>query len=156
VNYEVDNGTNWALATMPLALANSNAGYEDAGVVVDLGPVSDFAGITAKGTGPLADNIWITDGPEAYSPGQHALSAAVNFTYGTDNGDGTFYMMTGAQAGKNLTAVQIASQYKGFEAYAWVGVTSDGTSTVTGHIASVNGTHVDNDVTLDGTTASAR
>jgi hypothetical protein len=154
VSYEVDNGTRWALATMPLALQNSSNGYEDAGVVVDLGPASSFNGITMTGTGPLADNVWITDGDEAYAPGSHPLTQAVNFTYGSQNADGTFFMMTGAQAGKNLTAAQIASQYAGYEAYAWVGAVSDGTSTVTAHISSVNGTHVSDDVTLDGTTAA--
>lgn len=154
VNYEIDNGTDWALANMPLALANSNKGYEDAGVVVDLGPVSDFAGITATGSGPLRDNIWITDGGEAFSPGLHALSDAVDFTYGFDNGDGTFYMSTGGHAGQTLTIDQIKADYAGFEAYAWVGVTSDGTATVTGHVQSVNGTAVKDDVTLDSTTAA--
>jgi hypothetical protein len=154
VNYEVDNGTDWALANMPLALANTSAGYEDAGVVVDLGPASKFAGITATGTGSLKDNIWITDGGEAFSPGMHSLSSPADFTYGSDNGDGTFYMMTGSHAGQNLSIADIKADYAGFEAYAWVGVTSDGASTVTGHVASVNGTHVSDDVTLDSTTAA--
>jgi hypothetical protein len=38
--------------------------------------------------------------------------------------------------------------------YAWVGVTSDGSSTVTAHITSVNGTDVDDHVTLNTTTAA--
>jgi hypothetical protein len=154
VNYEVDNGTDWALANMPLALANTNQGYEDAGIVVDLGPVSSFAGITATGSSNLLDNIWITDGGEAFSPGLHALSSPVDFSYGIDNHDGTFAMSTGSHAGQNLTIAQIKSDYAGFEAYAWVGVTSDGTSSVSGHVASVNGTHVNDDVTLDSTTAA--
>ena len=53
VNYELDGGSSWALANMPLALPNANGGYEDAGVVTDVGPVSDFNGITASGSGPL-------------------------------------------------------------------------------------------------------
>ena len=56
---------------MPLALKNTAIGYEDAGIVVDIGPISDFAGITATGSGPLVENLWITDGPGAYVPGLH-------------------------------------------------------------------------------------
>ena len=60
---------------MPLALANADAGYEDAGVVTDIGPVWGFNGITDTGTGPLAANIWISNGGEAFSPGFHLFSA---------------------------------------------------------------------------------
>jgi hypothetical protein len=63
-------------------------------------------------------------------------------------------MTSGPHAGQTLTISDIQSDFAGYEAYAWVGVTSDGTSTVTGHIASVNGTHVSDDVTLDSTTAA--
>ena len=153
-NYEVDNGSSWALANMPLALKNASAGYEDAGVVVDLGPAASFDGITATGTGKLLDNIWITDGSEAFTPGEHSLSTAADFSYGFDNGDGTFYMSTGPHAGETLTKAQIRTDFAGFEAYAWVGVTSDGTNSVGAHVSSVNGTKVDSDVTLDSTTAA--
>jgi hypothetical protein len=153
-NYEVDNGSSWALANMPLALKNADAGYEDAGVVVDLGLASNFAGITFTGSGPLKDNMWITDGSEAFTPGEHSLSSTVDFSYGFDNGDGTFYMSSGPYAGQTLTVAQIDSDFAGYEAYAWVGVTSDGSSTVDGHVSSVNGTDLDSDVTLDSTTAA--
>jgi hypothetical protein len=153
-NYEVDNGTRWALATMPLALKNSANGYEDAGVVVDLGPVSSFNGITFTGSSNLVDNVWITDGDQAYAPGWHPLTAGANFTYGSDNHDGSFYMMTGSKAGTSLSIASIQNQYAGYEAYAWVGVTSNGTDTVTGHVATVNGTPVNDDVTLNATTAA--
>jgi hypothetical protein len=153
-NYEVDNGSSWALANMPLALKNANAGYEDAGVVVDLGLASHFSAISITGSGPLKDNIWITDGSEAFTPGEHSLSSTVDFSYGFDNGDGTFYMTSGPHAGQTLTAAQIDSDFAGYEAYAWVGVTSDGSSTVTGHVSSVDGTDLDSDVTLDSTTAA--
>jgi len=158
VNYEVDNGSSWALANMPLALRNANKGYEDAGIVVDLGLASSFAGITTTGTGaPLKDNIWITDGSEAFSPGLHPFATdPANFSYGSDNGNGTFYMMSGPYAGQTLSVSAIQTDFAGYEAYAWVGVTSDGTSTVTAHIASVNGTHVSDDVTLNSTTAAAQ
>jgi len=155
VNYEVDGGSSWALANMPLALPNANGGYEDAGIVVDVGPASDFAGITATGSGPLKDNVWITDGSEAFSPGLHPFATDhPDFSYGFDNGDGTFYMTSDPHAGQTLMISDIQSDFAGYEAYAWVGVTSDGTSTGTGHIASVNGTHVSDDVTLDSTTAA--
>jgi Collagen triple helix repeat (20 copies) len=160
VNYEVDNGSAWALSNMPNALKNGNGGYEDAGVVVDLGPASSFNGITATGTatgGTLAENIWITDGGEAYTPGYHLFSnGPADFSYYSDNGNGTWSPLD-AQAqtyGSDKTTAEIASTFAGYEVYAWVGVTSNGTSTVTAHIASVNGTSVDDNVTLNGTTAA--
>jgi Collagen triple helix repeat (20 copies) len=156
-NYEVDGGSSWALANMPLALPNANGGYEDAGVVIDVGPASSFNGITATGSGPLKDNVWITDGSEAFSPGLHPFATDhPDFSYGFDNGDGTFYMTSGPHASETLTLAQIRSDFAGYEAYAWVGVTSDGTATVTGHITSVNGTDLDNTATLDSTTAEIR
>ena len=155
VNYEVDGGSSWALGNMPLALPNANGGYEDAGVVTDVGPASGFNGITATGTGPLKDNVWITDGSEAFSPGLHPFATDhPDFSYGFDNGDGTFYITSGPHAGETLTLAQIRSDFAGYEAYAWVGVTSDGSSTVEGHVSSVNGTDLDSDVTLDSTTAA--
>jgi hypothetical protein len=157
VNYEVDGGSSWALANMPLALPNAKGGYEDAGVVTDVGPASGFNGIAATGSGPLEDNVWITDGSEAFSPGLHPFATDhPDFSYGFDNGDGTFYMASGPHASETLTLAQIRSDFAGYEAYAWVGVTSDGTATVTGHITSVNGTDLDNTATLDSTTAEIR
>lgn len=74
-NYEVNNGTDWMLGTMPLALPDWPCScYENAGVVVDLGDLNDtdFRAITYTGTvyrrGHLADNIWIADGSEAVTP----------------------------------------------------------------------------------------
>jgi hypothetical protein len=153
-NYEVDNGTDWALSNMPMALANTGKGYEDAGIVVDLGPASSFSGITKAGSASLVDNVWITDGAGAFAPGLHQLSDPVDFTYGSDNGNGTFNMFTGPDAGQNLTPAQIQSNYAGYEAYAWVGVTSNGSDSVAAHVSSVNGTPVSADVKLDGTTSS--
>ena len=69
---------------MRLALADANAGYEDAGVVCDVGPASSFTGVTFTGTGPLTAKVWITDGSEAFSPGMHAVSDGFDFTYGSD------------------------------------------------------------------------
>lgn len=157
VNYEVDGGSSWALANMPLALPNANGGYEDAGVVVDVGLASDFNGITATGSGPLKDNVWITDGSEAFSPGLHPFATDhPDFSYGFDNGDGTFYMTSGPHAGETLTLAQIRADFAGYEAYAWVGVTGDGTGSVTGHIESVNGTDLNNTATVDTTGAAIR
>ena len=157
VNYEVDNGAAWALSNLPNALKNANGGYEDAGIVVDLGPASSFGGVTFTGSDNLLDNVWITDGGEAFTPGYHLFSdGSADFSYYSDNGDGTWSPLDAKAAsnGGSLTTGQIASTYAGYEVYAWVGVTSDGTSTVTGHIASVNGTPVNDDATLDSTTAA--
>lgn len=157
VNYEVDSGAAWALSNMPNALRNANGGYEDAGIVVDLGPASSFAGITAKGSDNLLDNVWITDGGEAFSPGYHLFSdGPADFSYYSDNGNGTWSPLDAKAAsnGGTLTTAQIASTYAGYEAYAWVGVTSNGTSAVSGHITSINGTSVNDNVTLDTTTAA--
>jgi Collagen triple helix repeat (20 copies) len=157
VNYEVDNGAAWALSNMPNALRNAGGGYEDAGIVVDLGPASSFDGVTFAGSDNLLDNVWITDGGEAFSPGYHLFSdGPADFSYYSDNGDGSFSPLDAKAAsnGGSLTTSQIASTYAGYEVYAWVGVTSDGSSTVTGHISSVNGAPVDDNVTLNTTTAA--
>ncbi len=153
--YEVDNGGNWALGGMPLALANAGKGYEDAGVVVDLGPVSQFTGINATGSSNLKDNVWISDGPSAYSFGEHSLSTPADFTYGADNGNDTYYMVTGAHQGENLAPADIVNDYSGYEAYAWVGITSNGTDTATGNVTKVNGAAVKAAFTLTGVTARA-
>ncbi len=157
VNYEVDSGAAWALSNMPNALKNANGGYEDAGIVVDLGPASSFGGVTFGGSGNLLDNVWITDGGEAFTPGYHLFSAGpADFSYYSDNGDGSWSPLDAKAAshGGSLTTSQIASTYAGYEVYAWVGVTSDGSSIVTGHISSVNGASVNDDVTLNTTTAA--
>lgn len=164
LGYEADNGTNWSLAGFPVALAaDPKATYEDAGVVVDLGPVSQFNGITVAGSNNLVDNVWISNGPSAYSFGTHLLSSTPDFTYGLGNGSGsgeTFYM-TGDSSdpnyGKTLTAQQVAQDYSGYEAYAWVGITrtSAASAATTGTVTSVNGTPVSADLTLSGLTARA-
>jgi hypothetical protein len=150
---EVNNGSSWALTVMPLALPNVNSGHEDAGVVRDIGTVSSFTGVTFTGTGPLTDQVWITDGSEAFSPGMHAVSDGFNFTCGSDNGDGTFHMLSGSHAGEDLTVTQIQADYAGYEAYGWVGVTGDGTTSVSGHVGSIGGNPVSADATVDSTTA---
>jgi collagen triple helix repeat protein len=153
---EVNNGSSWALTSMRLALADANAGYEDAGVVCDVGPASSFTGVTFTGSGPLTDRVWITDGSEAFSPGMHAVSDGFDFTQGSDNGDGSFHMMSGSHAGEDLTVSQIQADYAGYEAYGWVGVTGDGTTSVSGQITSIAHNTVSADVTVDSTTASVR
>jgi hypothetical protein len=151
---EVNNGSSWALTPMPLALPDANAGYEDAGVVRDIGAVSSFTGVAFTGSGPLADRVWITDGGEAFSPGMHAVADGFDFTCGSDNGDGSFHMMSGSHAGEDLTVSQIQADYAGYEAYGWVGVTGDGTTSVSGHVGSIGGNPVSADVTVDSTTAA--
>jgi hypothetical protein len=158
---------------MPLALANGNSSnaptncskkpnnYEDAGILVDIGPVSTFNGITKTGTGPLFDNVWVTNGSQAFSPGLHPLSAMADFNFYFDAGGGHWTNIggppppSGCPSG-SLTTAQIVQCYSGYEAYAFVGVQSNGMSTVTGHIASVNGKSVSADVTLNSTTAAVR
>jgi hypothetical protein len=158
INYEVDNGSDWALSNMPNALANADEGYEDAGVVVDVGAASSFDGVTVDGTDNLVTNIWITDGSEAFTPGEHSLSDAPNFSFFTKNDDGTWAAQDAKASsyGQHATSDEIASGYDGYEVYAWVGVTNDGSTSVTGHIDAVNGTPVNADSTVDGSTASAR
>jgi hypothetical protein len=145
---------------MPIAVKNANTGYEDAGIVIDIGPVSSFHGITVTGTGPLLDNVWITNGSQAISLGLNNLGVGVNFNFYSDAGNGTWDNLGGPPpptgCSGTLTTAQIAQCYNGYEAYAWVGVTSNGTSTVTGHISSVNGKSVSADTTLDSTTAAVR
>jgi Collagen triple helix repeat (20 copies) len=151
---EVNNGSSWALSPMPLALPDANAGYEDAGVVRDIGAASGFTGVPFTGSGPLTDMVWITDGSEAISPGMHALSDGFDFTQGSDNGDGTFHMTSGSHAGEDLTVTQIQTDYAGYEAYGWVGVTGDGTTSVSGHVSSIGDNPVSADATVDSTTAA--
>ena len=76
VAYEADNGTTWTLSDHTgaggrVSDSGAEAGYADAGVVVDLGPAADFTGVHVTGSLNLAENIWITDGSEApASPGR--------------------------------------------------------------------------------------
>ena len=155
-NYEVNDGTSFALTNVPLALKNTAKGYEDAGIVVDIGPISDFAGIDATGTGsPLVENLWISDGPGAYVPGVHP-PGPTDFSYGFDQHDGTYRMFGKTHNDVILTIAQIKAEFNGYEAYAWVGLQSNGTETKTAHVDSVNGKSVSADVTLNDVTAAAR
>jgi hypothetical protein len=160
INYQVNNGSNWALANMPISLPNANtgAGYEAANVIVDTGPASSFNGVTYTGTGNLQDNIWITDGSETFTPGEHAGADPLDFSAFKDNGDGTYTALTpkATACGATVTAAQIQSCYAGYEVYAQVGVSGDGTTTETGHIDTVNGQPVNADVRVDSSTAAAR
>jgi hypothetical protein len=154
-NYEVDNGNGtWALANMPLSLPNSNAGYLDAGILIDVGQASSFNGITTTSTGDsLTSNVWIADGSEAYTMGQHEGS---NFCYGSGTGE-TFYMMGTCPAGvsgSTLTVSQIQSDFAGYEAYAWVGLDNGGAGTASATITAVDGTPVNATVTLNPAGAS--
>jgi hypothetical protein len=140
VSYEVDNGTTWTLTDSP-AYAHSTGpdeGYADAGVVVPLGSVQDFAGIRATGSQNLAENIWIADGPEAYVPGTHPLSAGADFSYGFQQAGGGYYMTDGEYAGQTLSLAQLKADFGSYQAYAWVGIDDSGT-TAYGYVTSVNG-----------------
>ena len=85
----------------------------------------------------LAENIWIADGPEAYVPGTHALSAGADFDYGYQQ-DGGYYMTDGQYAGHTLTLAQLKADFANDQAYAWVGIDDSGT-TEAGYVTSVNG-----------------
>lgn len=144
LSYEFDDGTNWTLQKNTAALTTTypNRTYSDAGIVVDLGPAQDFDGLTWEGTGPLSANIWLGDGSEASTPGTHALSDGVDFSYGPwDGGAVTFW--TGPEAGNTLTADQI-SALPDTEVYAWIGLVYDGSDNVSGSISSVDGRPVGN------------
>ncbi len=157
-NYEVDTGGSWWLSNTPISEAGTGSSYADAGVVVDLGPLSDLTGITVTGSGPLSDNIWISDGSDdaAIPGGPHLLSDGVNFAYGFHNQDGTFYMASGYFAGQTVSLATLQGYYTGYEAFAWVGVTN-ANGAATGHVLKVNGAPAAAYVSVaaDGT-ASAR
>jgi hypothetical protein len=148
LSYEVDNGASWTLSAEPSNLSAPVQGtsYADAGVVVDIGPVSKLNSskpISWVGSGPLADNIWISNGhDEASTPGTHSLSSAVDFSYGFDDHDGTFYMASGPDAGPNVPFTQIQKDFAGDQAYAWVGVVSSNGSSVSGVVNSINGQNI--------------
>lgn len=167
IAYEVDNGTDYSLASGPIALANSGAGYEDAGPVLNLGPVSNFTGITAKGTSNLAANVWISDGSQAYSPGETPLSSGANFCYGLGQsnpttGTVTSFYMTGSSTAcgtdyaHTISASQVATDFAGYQAYAWVGVDTNGSYPVSGSVTRVNGAPVNATLSLTSITASAQ
>lgn len=141
LSYEFDNGTTWTLAknTAALKTAFASTGYADVGVVVDLGPASEFDGLTWEGTGPLAANIWLGDGSEAYTPGTHNLSDAVDFSYGPWGG----VFWTGPQAGHSVDTATISGLTGDPEVYAWVGVVFTGAS-VSGSVTSVDGHSIGN------------
>lgn len=158
-SYEMDNGSVWQLSATPASLTGADTGYADAGVVVDVGPASAFSGITVKGSGPLAVNVWIGDGPNAYTPGTHSLSSPAGFSYGFQQSNGSFWMTSGPYAGQTLTPAQIAADFAGDETYAWVGVVYSGTD-VSGHVSQVNGRGAGANLSVvsgaDGVIASAR
>jgi len=148
VAYEADNGTAWTLSDHAgaggrVSDSGTEAGYADAGLVVDLGPAADFTGIQATGSLNLAENIWITDGSEATVPGTHALSAGVNFDYGLGQSGG-WYMTgkTDKYNGQTLTDAQVRQDFAGYQVWAWVGIDDSGTTSY-GYVTSVNGHRAD-------------
>lgn len=142
LSYEFDNGTSWTLQKNTAALKTTydNPGYSDAGIVFDLGPAADFDGLSWEGTDSLAANIWLGDGSQAYTPGTHLLSAAVDFSYGPWGG--TFW--TGPAVGQPVNTTYIQSLGADVEVYAWVGVVYNGVDDVSGSVSSVNGQSVGN------------
>lgn len=141
LSYEFDNGAQWTLQKNAAALSSTipDKGYADAGIVVDLGPASTFTSLTVTGSGDLAENIWLGDGSEAYTPATHNLSDGANFSYGPYGQ--TFW--TGPQAGQPATDSYIQG-LGNTEVYAWVGVVHTGNGAVSGSVTSVNGHSVGN------------
>lgn len=149
--YEFDNGSQWTLFQSNAGSVNStfpDQGYADAGVLVDIGPLSSLSGINVTGSG-VTDNIWIGNGSEASTPGTHNVSDGVNFAYGFDQGGGQSFYMQGNSpyAGSVETLAQLQSEYPTAEAYAWVGVETSG-SQVSGTASSVNGISVNRSVSI--------
>lgn len=151
LSYEFDNGTSWTLQQNSASLTSTYTSptYSDSGIVVDIGPLSSLTGntgLTVTGSG-VQDNIWISTGTsEANTPGTHTLGSALDFAYGFDNHDGTFYMASdpgGSYAGQNATFAELQAEYPNAEAYAWVGVVYSG-ATVSGSVSSVDGHSVGN------------
>lgn len=141
---EVDNGSEFAVGSAPLADTSApSASYSDAGVKVDVGSARKLSktSLAYSGTGPLAENVWIGDGPQASVPGVYPLKS-VDFCYGigTTSHPTKFSMQSdcGSYSGDTLNITQIAADFPGFEAYAWVGVTSSG-SAVSGSVSKVGG-----------------
>lgn len=157
--WEIDNGNFgladggvwwWTLQNAgPFTGTYKNYGYADAGVLMDLGPLSSLpsSGITFTGTGDIKANIWISDGSMAYTPGYYS---SVNFSYGFESasGSGSFWMQTGPLPGQQSVA-NLQSYYAGQgsdpEVYAWVGaVYTGGISPASVSVSSVNGNPVTN------------
>ena len=153
---EVDNGAEYTVSPSPNLADTSTAGatYADAGVVYDLGPVDGLSSSAIAFTGspgfPLAENIWIGDGPQASTPGTYKLSS-IDFCYGIGaNANSTgqpqdFQMQSGCgqYAGQTLTVKEISRDFPAeLEAYAWVGVTSTGGTVTTGSVDTIGGHNV--------------
>jgi hypothetical protein len=159
LTYEFDNGTSWTLQKNTAAIKTSlpvGTTYADAGVVLDMGSLAGLSAspgsspFTLSGSSGLADNIWISNGPsEANTPGTHPLTNPIDFAYGFDNHDGTFYMTSGTLEGQTVSLATLQSTYPNAEAYVWAGYVFDG-SNYTGkgdsaiHINAVNGMNLGN------------
>lgn len=165
---EVDNGTEFALSKGALGDTSAPAAtYADAGIVVDLGSTDSLTtdSFTYDGSasgGPMDENVWIGNGPQASTPGVYSLDD-VDFCYGlgTSSTPTSFQMNAGCgdDAGQTLTVDEISADFPGVEAYAWVGVTGPGESgSVSGHVVSAGGQDVNADFGVrvnDDTTLTA-
>jgi hypothetical protein len=143
---EVDNGARYSVSSAASLGDTSAAGasYADAGVVVPVGTVGSLtqSAFAYAGTGSLAENIWIDDGPQASTPGTYQLGS-IDFCYGLGSVSG-WQMQSGcgAYAGQTLTTAQVAADFPAqLGVSAWVGVTN-GAASVSGTVASVDGVAV--------------
>lgn len=136
---EVDNGAEFAVSSSQTLADTSAQGatYADAGSITQVGTVGNLSAsaLAFSGKGPLAENIWIGDGPQASVPGVYSLKGGADFCYGlgtnvSSGGQPAAFQMQsdcGSYAGKTLTAAQIAADFPAnLAAYAWVGVVFTG------------------------------
>lgn len=149
-NFTLQNGGTWWW-TLQNAGAFSdtypNYGYADAGILMDLGPLSSLpsTGITVVGSGDIKANIWVGDGSMAYTPGYYS---SVDFSYGFESasGSGMFWMATGPQSGQTVSVADLQAYYallgQDPEVYAWVGVQYGNTGAVNASVSSINGNSV--------------
>lgn len=147
---EVDNGTEYAVSDSGNLADTSASGatYSDAGIVVDDGQTNDLttSDMNVTASGPVAENIWIGNGPQAATDGIYPLSPSADFCYGLGNTGtppDTSFTMTGencgAYLGQTLTLTQIGTDFPDLEAYTWAGVVSSGSSEPTVTITALGG-----------------
>ena len=175
VSYETDTGNGWYLDKGPASHTGPYVHYGDAGIVYDLGPASQFTGITYSGTGTLGANVWIakqgvaSDANSKFGEYHEFATDPVDFAYGFGTADpahpgqvAEFWMMTDpykpADLYQTLSAEQIAAYGDGYEVYAWVGISGDAPQS--SHVDAIPGVHNAANLTLTVTgetiTASAR
>jgi hypothetical protein len=151
---EVDNGSQWSLSSEPNLSDTSaaSATYADAGVVLDLGQLSNLtdSDLAYSGGATLSENLWIGNGPQASTLGTHLFSdGSADFCYLSYEGNDQFSALdsncnTNGLSGSAITLAQIQSAFSAapVEAYAWVGVVSGGSAVSAANIKTIDGNAV--------------